>query len=174
MDREIDAVVLGKSSGPWYSKDSVQGKKALTFLADGFYGVLWTIIGDLDYFADGVTALAVGLDWLHCKYLGSDMYVYGSILKLLCFFMLPSAPIDNLQSVWADIKSLYRELGTPVRYKYITKLTMFIPAKNPYPKLRGKGAEIKYLSDVMLKLWRKYMNPHLRVHQQIELMLRLN
>lgn len=79
---------------------------------------------------DGITALAVGLDWLHCKYLGTDMYVYGSILKLLCFFMLPSSPIDNLQTVWGDIKSFYKALGTPVRYRYITKLTMFIPAKN--------------------------------------------
>lgn len=123
---------------------------------------------------DGITALAVGLDWLHCKYLGTDMYVYGSILKLLCFFMLPSSPIDNLQTVWGDIKSFYKALGTPVRYRYITKLTMFILAKNPYPKLRGKGAEVKYLSDVMLKLWQKHMNPHLGVHRQIELMLRLN
>ena len=122
----------------------------------------------------GITALAVGLDWLHCKYLGTDMHVYGSILKLLCFFILPSSAINNLQTVWGDIKSFYKELGTPVRYKYITKLSMFIPAKSPYPKLRGKGAEVKYLSEVMLKLWQKYLNPHLRVHKQIELMLRLN
>ncbi|OLP84827.1 hypothetical protein AK812_SmicGene34259 [Symbiodinium microadriaticum] len=190
-----------------YSKDSVQGKKALTFLADGFYGVLWcTGHGDRSWtvfgpnaewrkhmwttadwlkwdamspcplFAGegGITALAVGLDWLHCKYLGTDMHVYGSILKLLCFFILPSSAINNLQTVWGDIKSFYKELGTPVRYKYITKLSMFIPAKSPYPKLRGKGAEVKYLSEVMLKLWQKYLNPHLRVHKQIELMLRLN
>ena len=38
-------------TGQMYDPDSAAGSKALSFLADGHFGLLWAIMGDLDYFA---------------------------------------------------------------------------------------------------------------------------
>ncbi|CAE8616927.1 unnamed protein product, partial [Polarella glacialis] len=35
-----------------------------------------------------VTAVSIALDYMHCKYLGSDMYQFGSVLYMLCYFVL--------------------------------------------------------------------------------------
>jgi hypothetical protein len=49
----------------------------------------------------GVTALAVAYDYMHCKYLGVDGYLFGSVFWLLCFQILPGTPKENLAQVWA-------------------------------------------------------------------------
>ena len=37
----------------------------------------------------GVSVLSVAADLMHCKHLGTDMYVYGSVLWKLCYERLP-------------------------------------------------------------------------------------
>ena len=124
---------------------SQHGKRAGQDLADGYFGIMFGSLGDLDYFAadlglprhsanspcplcratthgpthwqdcrvdaawlgecwtpvawkawpgrsqnqlfslPGVRALTVALDYMHCKYLGMDQYIFGSILYILCF-----------------------------------------------------------------------------------------
>ena len=216
-----------------YTKGTLQQKRAGTDLADGYFGILFSLVGDLDYFmsvldlpnsrslqpcvlckarkhapnswqdfrpnADwmgtmytpeqwlawdnkptcplfrlpNVTGLNVAYDWLHCKYLGSDQYMYAALLMLLCYHMLPGTPEANIRALWQDIQTVYREQNTPVRFRYLNTLRMFVRLRGP-PKLRGKGSEIKYLAGPMLRVWEKYMNAALQLHRDIRLMLQLN
>ena len=123
--------------------------------------------------AKGVTACSVMLDWMHVKYLGNDQYIYASIFHLLCFVMLPQAPLQNLLSIWEEMKSLYNFLGVPHRYHYFNRLTMFVRKSGP-PKLRGKAAEVHHLHKVMLHLWSKHYNKDIAVHRQILALLKMN
>ena len=217
-----------------YAANSKAGRRALRPLAGGFYGVVWGILGDLDYFckvlllprstlASGPCALCrckghgalswcdfrptaawrgeqwdaaawrmwegrspcslfdlpgfspwiLALDWMHCKYLGHDQFVFGAVLALLCKWVLPREPLQNLQTVWADLCDAYKRDETPVRYRYLNKMTMFI-RKSGYPKLRGKAAEVKWLAGPLREVWEKHHNPNLRVHRELLLYLKLN
>lgn len=217
-----------------YDKETEAGRKAGTPLADGYFGVLWAILGDLDYFSDvlglprsnsrnpcclckctakgpktytnmredapwttelwtaitwfawpdrsmcpifslpGVSVLTVALDYMHCKYLGSDMYMYGSVLFVLVYFVMQSDdPLENLLSAWAFMKSVYKAGDIPYQYMYMNKLTMFVRKKG-FPKLRGTAAEIKHFGPVLLATWENFMNENVDLHRQIRLMLKLN
>ena len=93
-------------------------------------------------------------DWLHCKYLGHDQLVYGSILSLLVRHVLPGDNAQaNLAQIWRDIQWHYFQFPVPVRYKYLTKLSMFERKPPAYPKLRGKGAEVTCLRGPLLYCW---------------------
>ena len=216
-----------------YDRSSEHGRRALSPLAGGHYGVLWGILGDLDYMnkaldlprstlAAGPCALCrckgfgplswtdfrtgapwrnvqwtahewrlwegrskcplftdpnfspwlLSMDWMHAKYLGHDQQTYGSVLSLMVHFVLPGQPEKNLETIWKDIQEYYREFQTPVRYKYLNRLSMF--QRKTYPKLRGKAAEIKYLAGPLLHVWQKYYNPQLSIHRDILLYLKLN
>lgn len=37
----------------------------------------------------GVSILAFFADWMHVKYLGTDAYIYGSVLALLVYVLMP-------------------------------------------------------------------------------------
>ena len=219
--------------GKKYSASSEEGKKANTWLAGGFYAVVWAIMGDLDYYAatlklphygakspcalcrctihgentwknnqsnapwlqtiwkplewlawdgrtkcklftlPGVTATTVALDYMHCKYLGCDQYIFGSVMYLLCFVIVSSTPKDNLNVCWTFIKNYWKDHKVVRRLKYLNKLTMFV-RKTDFPKLRGKAAEIKGFGPVVLALFSKFMNPNLEIHKAIRAMLKLN
>jgi len=223
------------NSNEVYSPDSPEGQKAGTLLAAGYFGVLWAIMGDLDYMAailnlprfssstspcalcqcsstgdfswtdnrptapwiascwtagswlswenksncplftlPGVTALSVCLDYMHCKYLGMDQYMFGSVLWLLVHYVLQYGDAQfNLGVLWDEIKTYYKQHKTPCRFKYLNRLTMFT-RKNKAHKLRGKAAEVKHFGEVLLWLWQKHMNPALLLHKRILLMLKLN
>ena len=75
--------------------------------------------------------------------------MYAGLLKLLCYHVLGSSPEDNIKTLWKDIQEVYRAEATPVRYRYLNSLRMFMRLKGP-PKLRGKRSEIKYLASPML------------------------
>lgn len=63
--------------------------------------------------AIGVTACSVMLDWMHVKYLGNDQYVYASIL--LCFVVLPQAPLQNLVHLGRDERTIpFLEHHSPI------------------------------------------------------------
>jgi hypothetical protein len=91
----------------------------------------------------GVTAVSIALDYMRCKYLGSDMYQFGSALYMLCYFVLTGAPLENVHTCWAFIKGFYKTHNTGSRYRYLNKLTMFC-RRSGYPKLRGKANEIRH------------------------------
>ncbi|CAE8586409.1 unnamed protein product, partial [Polarella glacialis] len=218
----------------WYNPLSAAGKKAGSFLACGFFGVLFAIEGDLEYltlhldlprhslqsgpcclcratmrgdnsWADfrtnaawlsccwtptewlnwpnrssnalfqlpGVTAVSIALDYMRCKYLGSDMYQFGSVLYMLCYFVLTGTPLENVHTCWAFIKEFYKTHNTGSIYRYLNKLTMFC-RKSGYPKLRGKANEIRHFGAALLGLWGAHMNGALELHRKVHLMLKLN
>jgi hypothetical protein len=219
--------------GNHYPLDSVEGQRAGTFLAGGYYATLWAVMGDLDYLAKtlklprstssnpcslcrctlhgenswkqnhdtapwkntlwkplewvawegrskvglwsipGVSAVTVALDWMHNKYLGIDQYLYGSILYILCFMILPLSPVANLQTCWNHIKSYYNTHLVKNRFQSITKLSMFI-RKTGVIKLRGKAGELRGIGPAIFDLWCTYMNPALQIHSKIKLLLKLN
>lgn len=228
---------LPLKSHPRYDKASVSGKRALKQLASGHYGVLWGVLGDLDYMnkvlllpkstlASGPCSLCkctgsgplawtdfrktagwrgvqwtaaewrvwpgrsksplfdypnfspwnICMDWLHAKYLGLDQLVYGSILSLLCYHVMApkGTPQYCLGLVWTEIQRCYKMWDTPCRYRYLNRLSMFQRRTPQYPKLRGKGAEIKYLCRPLLSVWEKFSNPQLKIHKLIHLYLKIN
>ena len=66
------------------------------------------------------------------------------------------------------IEHFYDELNSSDRYG-LMRQTMFTTKSQP--KLKGKAAEIKCLGPVMVKVWQKHMNPNLKVHQKILVVL---
>ena len=202
-----------------YDRRSPEGKKAGTWLAGGFRGVLFATIGDLDFNAKWLklprwstesspcalcrcvkhgalswldnrypdapwiqslwtrqewlqwsghskialyslpwmSACNTFYDWMHCKHLGADQYIFGSVLWLICFTILPGSPAQNVQILWKEIKAFYKKNPScRSRYRGLWKLSMFV-RKSGFPKLRGKAAEIKHFSQVAVHLWKKYM-----------------
>ncbi|CAE7578117.1 unnamed protein product [Symbiodinium sp. CCMP2592] len=117
----------------------------------------------------------VALDLMHCKHLGTDMYMFASVIYLLCHHILPHEPQENLRVVWQKLKESYVKLGISAgqRFRALTKTSMYT-RKTGYPKLRGKAYECRYLVRPLLETWNHFRNPRLHVHQQITLMLKQN
>ena len=124
-------------------------------------------------FSNGMTALTVAYDYMHCKYLGLDPLFMGSILQLLTVHMLPGTPLENLQVCWKHLLDSYKTLGIQERYRGMRKLTLFQRKKQP-PKLKGRASQIAALAEPLLQLWQMYMNEELAVHQKIRTLLKLN
>ena len=120
-----------------------------------------------------VSGATVAVDYMHSKYLGSDMYVYGGLFYYLCFYLMTDTPQGNLLALWAELQELYRLLDVKHRYAYFNRLTMFVRKSGP-PKLRGRAAEVKGLALPMLHLWEKHMNGQLELHRMILTMLKTN
>ena len=53
------------------------------------------VIFDLPF----VSILSIAVDWMHVKLLGTDMYLFGSVLWLLVYALLPHSPAENLDVV---------------------------------------------------------------------------
>lgn len=117
---------------------------------------------------EGVSILSFYPDWMHCKSLGIDKHLLGSCLYVLVHYILPGEPDANLAVIWADIEHFYEELNSECRYG-LMRQTMF--TSKSQPKLKGKAAEVKCLGPVMVMVWQKHMNPNLRVHQKILVVL---
>lgn len=115
----------------------------------------------------------IAYDYMHCKYLGSDQYQFGSVLKVLTHYQMAQSPEQNLRQLWKDIQDYYRLHQVGARFRYLTKVSMYVRATGA-PKLRGKAAEIKHFIEPLIHVWEKYRNPALLLRQQVSLMLRLN
>lgn len=121
----------------------------------------------------GASCWTIAYDWLHSKHLGSDQYMFGSVLSLLVRTMMVGSAEQNLKTLWEFLKQYFKEHNTKTAFRYLNKLTMF-ERKHKYPKLRGKGSELRHFGGALSALWDKYKNEHLEVHRKISLMLRLN
>ena len=120
-----------------------------------------------------VTGCNVFLDYLHLKYLGGDMYMFGGLLWLMTFCLLPGQPLSNLEHIWGRMKFWYAKLGVQHRYHYFNRLTMFV-RKTGAPKLRGRAVEVLGLNHVMVKIWEETLNPQVEIHRMILQMLKMN
>ena len=118
---------------------------------------------------EGVSVLSFYPDWMHCKSLGIDKPLLGSTLYALVHYVLLGSVEQNVAQVWGDIERCYKELDTENRYGHMRQ-TMFHTRSQP--KLKGKAGEVKDLGPVMVKIWEKYMNPNLLIHQKILVVLK--
>ena len=117
---------------------------------------------------EGVTILSFYPDWMHCKSLGIDKPLLGSVLYVLIHYILAGDVEENLQEVWDDIQEAYDDIGTENRYGHMRR-TMFITKSQP--KLKGKAAEVRDMGLVMVRVWKKHMNANLLIHQKILVVL---
>lgn len=101
-------------------------------------------------------------------------YTFGSVLWLLVYTILPHPPDQNIANVWADIKTVYKQLKQCVQFS-ILKLSMIIKKKDAGPKLRGKAAQIKCLAKPILKVWMDSVQHSTDdVHKKVTAVLKLN
>ena len=113
---------------------------------------------------EGVTILSFYRYWMHCKSLGIDKPLLGSVLYVLIHYILPGDLKKNLQEVWDDIQEAYEDIGSENRSDHMRR-AMFTTKSQP--KLKGKAAEVRDLGPVMMRVWRKHMNANLLIHQMI-------
>ena len=93
----------------------------------------------------------VELDELRVIRLGTPVYVLGSALWLLTFRVGPK----SMDVVWERVKHWYAELGIPTQFSSLA-VSSFCDPKSPrshYPKLKGKGMEVKWLVPVLTNVW---------------------
>ena len=83
-------------------------------------------------------------------------------------YVLTGTVEENVALVWGDIVVAYDELGTENRYDHMRQTMSHTKSQ---PKLKGKAGEVKDLGPVMVKVWKKHMNPNLLIHQKILVVL---
>ena len=122
----------------------------------------------------GFTCWNVALDLMHNLYLGWLQFLYGSIMFLLVFQVLPDEPLANLKQIGAFIKTF--QTGDDTRQKFrprLDKLSMFQKAKG-FPKLKGRAADIRGLDKAILACWDHHLDSDDPQHLQISALLQLN
>ena len=223
--------------GNKYAANTQDGQKAGQYLAGGYCGVLWSLVGDLEYLTQilklphyssksgpcslckctgdssamswkdcrltapwvqaqwkphewhmwegksscplfqqlpGLSAVAVCYDFMHCKYLGTDMVFLASCLWLLCYKILPDAsPLANLQACWTKISAVYKEEKISDRYRGMSKLSIF-ERKKGGPKLKGRASQVASLAVPMFHLWVENMDAANPLHKKIKTWLKMN
>ena len=108
-------------------------------------------------------------DELHVLYLGVLQQMFGSVLFVLCFHVMPGTSTENVKAAWTSICRFYRVHSTKTQFTNM-RLSSFHEA-GEYPKLKGKGAEIKDLTPALLELWMEHSNPMEQEHLLISGML---
>lgn len=120
----------------------------------------------------GASILTVYPDYMHCKYLGIDKILLGSVLWMLIHWVL-SEDLGDLEArltiVWQEIFAAYKRRQTANRYGVI-KLSMFTTRSQP--KLKGKAAEVRDLGPILEDVWEKFMNPDKAIHKKVLVMLK--
>ena len=139
-----------------------------------FFATRWCTHAIFHDVHGGIYSATVFPDWLHTKHLGTDAYFYGSVLWMLVYMLLPGTPQENMNTVLAEIKTHYTRLAIPYRYQNI-KLSMFCDRQDPpgtHPKLKGRGAEIRYVGFALQVIWERYMDRSNT--QQVQVLVALN
>ena len=119
----------------------------------------------------GMSILNVFYDWMHCKHLGADQYVYGSVLWILVYKVLTLSAEENLKNLWDKVVKFYIDQKVPSRYTAM-KITMFIKTSDPGPKLRGKAAQVKDFGKPLLHVWQHFSNQHTPHRDKITVLLK--
>ena len=110
------------------------------------------------------------VDELHVMHLGTTMYMLGAVLYILCFHVLAGAPEDIMHGIWADISEFYRRHKVVTQYCNLKIGSFHEPGQ--FPKLKGKGAEVKDLVAPLAHVWNeKTRGSNDRSHNWISRML---
>jgi hypothetical protein len=105
-----------------------------------------------------LSVLNVEVDELHVLYLGISQYFLGSILWMLTYTMVAGTPEQAFAKIWAAILEQYKIQNTGVQYSQMAISSFVTPAKakKEYPRLKGRGAEIKGLVDPLIAVFAKF------------------
>ena len=80
------------------------------------------------------------------------------MLWLLVYKVLPQNADANMQTVWDDILELYKAHKVESQYTSLTTSSFTTDNKptKDYPRLKGRGAEVKGLVSIMVVIWDKH------------------
>ena len=87
-----------------------------------------------------MSVLTIAPDWMHVKHLGTDKYIYGSVLYVLVIWVLAGTEEQYLETVWKDLQAFYERHNTSSKYSQM-KRAMFVAKATP--KLKGEACEVK-------------------------------
>ena len=125
----------------------------------------------------GIGIWTMSADYMHDKHLGFDQYFLSSVLVLLCFYMLPGTPAQNLVQVWGDISAFYTsDEGKAFAKKAYgnLRLTMFCNPEDvnaSFPKLKGRAAEISVLTCALNSIFPRYIVRGNKLHRAVKIAL---
>ena len=102
-----------------------------------------------------LSQLNVEPDELHVLHLGVSQYIAGSVLWLLTYRLLTGSPVDNINLVWDLVSQFYSNHQTRCQYSQLSLGSFHDPRKvrGEYPRLKGKGAEIKGVIPALRSIW---------------------
>ena len=79
-------------------------------------------------------------------------------------------PEENLATVFDTIQAIYKRDNVNNRYRVLT-MRMIGGSNTTYPKLKGKAAEIRDLTPVLLEIWQAGMDATNETHVTVKLAL---
>ena len=122
----------------------------------------------------GMHPQSLYMDNLHVVDLGVAMHVGGNVLHLLCYGgMLQNTAAENMKQLWGEISQLYDRYGTTSQFPHLG-LRSFCNPDSPhadFPKLKGKGAQIRHLIPILAIIWSNHMDVGNRHDQHVKQML---
>ena len=113
------------------------------------------------------------IDYMHVKYLGVDQYLFGSVLSMLVFHIMPGNPQQNMSTVFSFLQAFWQHHRTGGAFRLIT-INMFSRAATSQPKLRGRAGEIRRLAKALTACFKHYMDPEDELHKNVRSCLNTN
>ena len=100
-------------------------------------------------------------DELHVLHIGTTMYFLGSVLWLLVYRLMPGSAAANMARIWSLVSEFYSEHAVPTQFSNLTLSSFCQPDKHAadYPRLKGRGAEVKHLTKPLWSIWDKFRRP---------------
>ena len=108
-------------------------------------------------------------DELHIMHLGTTMYLLASVLWMLVYKLMRGTPTANMHLVWVMVTQRYSDLSTECQFSNLSLSSFCDPEKHSskYPKLKGRGAEVKDLVAPLLFVWDHFMNKRDKMHCKV-------
>ena len=102
-------------------------------------------------------------DELHILHLGVSQYYLGSLLWLLTYDCLEGTAEENFGRVWDMILEEYTSNPPTTEYSRLKLSSFHEPSEHDqhFPKLKGRGGEVKSLLLPMRAIWAKLKKPGL-------------
>ena len=96
-------------------------------------------------------------DELHVLHLGVLQHFLGSVLWLLTFELLDGSNEDNWNTIWGSILDEYTDCPSKTQYTALGISSFVDPKKHKsdWPRLKGRGCEIKSLVVPLARIWKK-------------------
>eukprot|EP00959_Pyramimonas_sp_CCMP1952_P309646 6480016-Pyramimonas_sp.AAC.1 len=97
-------------------------------------------------------------DELHILHLGVLQYYLGSILWLLVYECMAGTPQENMDKIWAAVLVEYSKFPGGTEYSKLGLSSFTNPANHDkqYPRLKGRGCEVKSLLLPLQAVWLRY------------------